>query len=291
MTGKEIAALMRQHKVTIKDLAKRMGVTEKRIKEVRKDGLSDANTERDWVQSITGKDPMAKPEETPAEPETVPVSEPETAKAHTPILLPQNLGTIAKLASKDRGRFGATLGVRLTVTEDSYLAEATNCSYLGRVTGPLEDSTEYPSIPSIESAPNGKAESIVPAKDWVDAFRSVSKYVKPILRNVAAVIGENVTTLATTDLDSVKVAQPKNCDGRFPGSELILKDLEKTQPELTIKVNAKLLRELLEVAMAYTEDGHESVDLEFRGPTSIMVVRSKNCQGQKFTGLLVPLTK
>lgn len=288
MNGKEIIALMRKHKATIKALAERMGVTQKRIREVRKDGISDANIERDWVQGITGKDPMGKTEESPVVPET---ATPEPIKAHTPILLPQNLSAIAKLASKDRGRYGATLGVRLSVSGDGYMVEATNCSYLGRVTGPLDDATEYPNIPSIESAPNGKTESVIPAKEWVDVFRTVPKYSKPILRNVAAVIGENVTTLATTDLGSVKVAQPRNCDGRFPGSELILKDLEKTQPELTIKVNSKLLRELLEVAITYSEDGHNGVDLEFRGPKTIMVVRSKNSHGQKFTGLLVPLTK
>jgi hypothetical protein len=57
MTGKEITSLMRKHKVTIAVLAKGMGITMKRVREVRAQGLADANATRDWVQAITGKDP------------------------------------------------------------------------------------------------------------------------------------------------------------------------------------------------------------------------------------------
>lgn len=59
MTGKEICKLMRQNKVGIKDLSQRTQITMKRIREVRKDGLADAATVRDWTQAITGKDPVA----------------------------------------------------------------------------------------------------------------------------------------------------------------------------------------------------------------------------------------
>ena len=57
MTGKELVSLMRKHQVTIKDLSKPMGITMKRIRQVREVGLGDANAVRDWVQMVTGQDP------------------------------------------------------------------------------------------------------------------------------------------------------------------------------------------------------------------------------------------
>ena len=57
ITGKEITRLMRQHRMTIRELCNRMGITMKRIREVRDAGLSDRLAIRDWVQGITGTDP------------------------------------------------------------------------------------------------------------------------------------------------------------------------------------------------------------------------------------------
>lgn len=57
ITGNSIIRLMRRHKVTIRDLAKSAGFTQKRIREVRRDGLLDRGSKRDWIQVITGKDP------------------------------------------------------------------------------------------------------------------------------------------------------------------------------------------------------------------------------------------
>ena len=57
MSGDEIRSLMRRSHVTIRELAKRIGITMKRIRDVRATGLGDANAIRDWVEAITGKDP------------------------------------------------------------------------------------------------------------------------------------------------------------------------------------------------------------------------------------------
>lgn len=57
MTGKELFRLMRKHRVTIRELKARTGITLKRIRQVRESGLADANAVRDWVQAITGRDP------------------------------------------------------------------------------------------------------------------------------------------------------------------------------------------------------------------------------------------
>ena len=56
MTGKELATLMRRHNVTIRELARRIQVTQQRIRLRRETGL-DPETARDWTQAITGVDP------------------------------------------------------------------------------------------------------------------------------------------------------------------------------------------------------------------------------------------
>jgi hypothetical protein len=57
ISGREIRLLMMFHRVTIGELSKRSGFTMKRIRTVRESGLSDVNAVRDWVQSISGRDP------------------------------------------------------------------------------------------------------------------------------------------------------------------------------------------------------------------------------------------
>jgi hypothetical protein len=55
LSGRQIAALMRRHGVTIGDLSERTGITQIRIREVRRDGLLDVYAAIDWVEAITGE--------------------------------------------------------------------------------------------------------------------------------------------------------------------------------------------------------------------------------------------
>lgn len=57
LSGEEVTRLMRQFRVKIRDLSERTGITMKRIREVRTEGLADRNTIRDWIEAITGNDP------------------------------------------------------------------------------------------------------------------------------------------------------------------------------------------------------------------------------------------
>jgi transcriptional regulator with XRE-family HTH domain len=54
MTGREIASLMRKHGVTIREIADRMGITLKRVREVRTNGLNCPHYVRDWTDAICG---------------------------------------------------------------------------------------------------------------------------------------------------------------------------------------------------------------------------------------------
>ena len=56
LPGVEIVKLMRKHKMTIEQLAFRLGTSQKRVRQVRDKGLLDTLAIRDWIQAITGKD-------------------------------------------------------------------------------------------------------------------------------------------------------------------------------------------------------------------------------------------
>lgn len=57
MNGGDLTKLMRSYGVTIKQLAERMDITMKRVREVRKHGTMSWNSKRDFVQAVTGVDP------------------------------------------------------------------------------------------------------------------------------------------------------------------------------------------------------------------------------------------
>lgn len=57
LDGGDLCRLMRRHNVTIRELSKRSGITQKRIREVRGSGLDHPGAVRDWVEHVTGKDP------------------------------------------------------------------------------------------------------------------------------------------------------------------------------------------------------------------------------------------
>lgn len=62
LPGVEIVKLMRKHKITIKQLAFRLGTSQKRVRQAREKGLFDTLAIRDWIQAITGKDVGPIPE-------------------------------------------------------------------------------------------------------------------------------------------------------------------------------------------------------------------------------------
>ena len=59
ITGKEIKHLMRRNKITIRGLARRTGITQKRIRQIRNGEreITSLACARDWIEGITGADP------------------------------------------------------------------------------------------------------------------------------------------------------------------------------------------------------------------------------------------
>jgi predicted transcriptional regulator len=54
ISGSTIKAMMRSHRVTIATLAERLGVTQKRVRQVREQGLDSYLHYCDWHEAITG---------------------------------------------------------------------------------------------------------------------------------------------------------------------------------------------------------------------------------------------
>jgi len=56
LSGVEVTKLMRRHRKTIGELSFRLGISKKRLRQVRDQGLSDPYAVRDWLEAIVGED-------------------------------------------------------------------------------------------------------------------------------------------------------------------------------------------------------------------------------------------
>lgn len=202
------------------------------------------------------------------------------------ILLPKNLAAIAKTCERAAtGNRFTNSGVHLSQHGRDYVAVATDGRTLAMVEGVPESVDDYPEIAALVSAPNTAHEAIIPAKDWTAAFKSVPKRGKPVLQNAAVVMGENVTTWATTDLDTQSVQQPRNLEGRFPDYRRVIPTKNRVA---SVKVNADNMARILLTAAEYADMG-TGVTIELYADGAPIKITSQNTT-QRFTGLVVPLT-
>jgi len=144
-------------------------------------------------------------------------------------------------------------------------------------------------VPALQSAPNGQLQGTIPAEVWSKAFKAVPnpRKVNPILGNLAVVLGNNQATLVSTDLDNVNVLTPRLVEGRFPDTDKIV---PKDKPRLSVSVDAKLLIDLLQTAVAFSSaDENNRVTMNFYDAKRPFVVRSSTAEGPDFLGMAVPL--
>ena len=308
ITGSALVALMRKHKVKNKELADQLGVSGKEVTQARKSGIDDPDKAAQWQNAITSK-PIPEPrsrrrrrknrqaqvEQQTATDSEAPATGPEAqpdSNNHPPqkLLLPANLAVLVKAAAREQHcRYGATTGIRLTATKDGYQAEATNGRILARVKGSMPfDPQDYPDVPALQSAPQGETVGTIPAEVWSKAFKGIPRRpVKPVLGTVAAVLGKDQATLVSTDLENANVQSPRLVEGRWPNTDQVF---PKGKPRFTINVDAKLLIDLLQVAMAFSPADHSNkVTMEFHGRNQPFAIRTKSDDGQEFSGLIVPL--
>jgi hypothetical protein len=311
ITGSALVALMRKHKVKNKELADQLGVSGKEVTQARKSGIDDPDQAARWQNAITSK-PIPEPrsrrrrrknrqaEQQGATEQETPATGPETqsdSNSYQPqkprpqkLLLPANLAVLVKAAAREQHcRYGATTGIRLTATKDGYQAEATNGRILARVKGAMPfDPQDYPDVPALQSAPQGETVGTIPAEVWSKAFKGIPRRpVKPVLGTVAAVLGKEQATLVSTDLENANVQSPRLVEGRWPNTDQVF---PKGKPRFTINVDAKLLIDLLQVALAFSPADHSNkVTMEFHDRKDLFAIRTRSDDGQEFSGLIVPL--
>lgn len=219
-----------------------------------------------------------------------------------PKMIPASVGALAPLAG-DGGRY-ATQGVRVSLREDGYRAEATDGRMLGILTGPYpSEAGDYAGLPDLSSAPNGESAATVPARPLAAACRAANAAAK-LKRDakrrgarsaapaVAVVIGRDVTTLgagpATQGEAPAHSDCVKNVEGRFPDTDFVI---PRDAAKASVVVNADQLAELLKAAAEACYDGDISrVTLELRGPQTPVVLRASGPRGERFLGVLMPLS-
>jgi hypothetical protein len=205
------------------------------------------------------------------------------------LLLPPNVAKIGNVAARNQhGRYGATTGIQVSKQNGKYRVEATNGRIAAIITGTPDKAEDYPSCPFLEAAPNGAASAVVPASVWSKGFRDLPRKAKhrPILANLAVVLGKERITLSCTDLETDRAVQPRVVEGRFPDTDRVI---PKGKPKATIRVPIAELRSLLDVAEAIGV----GVTFEIHSGNGPMVLRGSNDEGgdQEFLGLIMPLVR
>lgn len=125
----------------------------------------------------------------------------------------------------------------------------------------------------------------MPAGIWSKGFRDLPKRTaaKPILANLAVVLGKERITLSSTDLETDRAVQPRVAEGRFPEIDRII---PKGKPKATACVSIAELRSLLSVAEAVGS----GVTFEFHDKNGPLVLRARHEDSdQEFLGLAAPI--
>lgn len=192
------------------------------------------------------------------------------------LTIPRNLAALEKIASKDAVRYALDC-IQLRETESGYAAAATDGRRLALVTGPSESTSEAQQA-RLANAPNSGIEAYVPAKEFAKALKAMPKDKVP-----AGVISADGLTLTIADDNTSSTITCK--EGRFPNYYEVA-----TKPILKIKVNAKMLCELLQAAAAFTDDYDSNVEIGITTRDKPIWVKAKNSTGQLFEGLIMPLS-
>lgn len=192
------------------------------------------------------------------------------------IKLPPNVAALAKLASKDEGKY-SMVAVRMRQTEDGCRLEATDGKKLGIVelVGGLVPDQEF------DDCPNGATEVLIPTEEFVNA-------VKKGRPDSLWQLGSQRVTVET-GLKGTRT-QITPLEGRWPEVDLLVRDFAKP-PLIETWVNAEYLRDLLNVAMMFTSSANASkVILRYWAPHLPLAVQCDDGEGQRFFGIIMPLS-
>jgi hypothetical protein len=232
------------------------------------------------VEAVAPEPASEVPAETPAEVAA------EPAKPRPFLMLPPNLAVLGKIAG-DNMRY-ALSALNIQETDEGYRVEATDTRRLAVVTGPSEGADEFPDVSGLRG-PLPEKQALLPVRVFEKACKSVpTRAYKEHLKRVAVRLGATSSVLAATDLDCATVLEPRNVEGRFPDAEKVFPN---RKPKVQFSVDAKMLADLLQVAVAFALEGSNRVDVLVYGEKEPVELRTTtNEKGQKFRGLIVPLS-
>ncbi len=219
-------------------------------------------------------------------------------------VIPGNVAAITLCAARDEGvRYGATVGVQLTITEadgkTTYKAVCTDGRRAAIITGP-----------TLGGTPNvGEARIDAPATTAVlpaDQFRGIfgklgpaEKYDGCDDRKALVILGKKRSVLASRKDGTIQKRETNNIEGRFPPIDSVL---PKGKPKAIACVDPTLLISLLKIA-AGLADEHPKCFLEIHKGKKVatpkgdeidggyLVVRVKNSEGQELTAIIVQLSQ
>lgn len=188
-------------------------------------------------------------------------------------------------ASTDETRYILN-GIKFEETEKGLRAIATNGRMMAIVENDEQhDIKEFPVLPAIEAAKNTQTQAIVPTSAIKNMLKTWPKgKTSLLLQNAIVKFAEDVSTFATTDLESVSVTPARNIEGTYP-------NYQQVQPKtcsFQICINPLMLSELLVAASKIAGVGN-SVTLSFNGNLNPMQVSAKDNQGFTFEGILMPM--
>ena len=105
------------------------------------------------------------------------------------IFLPKNLSCLARLCAGNDGRYAMTGPKVYEYADGFYRVVASDGYRLAAVAGQGGEPTEHPSA-ALDAAPNGVFESVVPSRDWTEAFKMCGKYPNGDDEPLGMVMGE-----------------------------------------------------------------------------------------------------
>lgn len=199
--------------------------------------------------------------------------------------IPRSLCALKRVVAKsEHNQFGATQGIRITVAQGLYRAEACDGRRAVVAQGMVENDAPWPGF---KDTPNDAFEVVIPPKDLERACKVAEASLGAILAGRHASVG-----LATVGADVMlglgnDVVSTRTLEGRFPN---VMAAVPKTRPMFSVRVDPKQLAEtLLTMADLLTEDA-KGVQVFFYGNDKPIGLCARNLDtGMMIDGLVVPL--
>ena len=195
------------------------------------------------------------------------------------LYLPPSLGALAKLCARENPRYAVTALRVQECSGERYRVEVTDGRRLAIVRG--ESATRQ--YPALADAPDEASEALIPALEWVKAFKALA--VKPARQEplpVGLALGREHFTFAN---HSQRLTGAP-AEGKWPPCQDVL---PKKRALVTVRVDARMLAELLTVASAFCPDDSGGVELHFFGKGAPLGLSAQDSAGTFFDGLLVPI--